>query len=210
MWFNANTTNMKYAVHQMAMRAVDYTFKREQSRYWTFIMTANEGNPFYCSDGGLDADLSSPHCKRIIGYSISQQWIQGPRKLLFDRGLDAGHEDYVYFALLRNEKDEVEKMELEKNAGISVGRFRALFPTDRTQWKYKSGVMSHTAFPWWTSQRFSQELPGSPYLNHDVYDLITDYVQGTLGSFNQTGASEAVAGLETQEQLVQRTDAKLK
>ena len=32
--------------------------------------------------------------------------------MLFDRGLDAGHEDYVYFALLRNEKDEVEKMEV--------------------------------------------------------------------------------------------------
>lgn len=71
MWFNANTRNMKYSVHQMAMRAVDYTFKREQSRYWTFIMTPNEGNPFYCSDG----DLSSQYCKRIIGYSISQQWI---------------------------------------------------------------------------------------------------------------------------------------
>lgn len=172
MWFNANTRNMKYAVHQMANRAVDYTFKREQSKYWTFVMAANEGNPFFCSEG----KLTEPNCKRIIGYSISQRWLQGPRKLIFDRGLDAGHEDYLYYALLRNVKDEIEKVELEKNSGMAVGRFRALFPKDRTLWKYKCGVMSHTAFPWWTSQRYSQEQAGSPYLNHDVYDLISDFV----------------------------------
>lgn len=113
MWFNANTRNMKYAVHQMAMRAVDYTFKREQSKYWTFVMTANEGNPFYCSDG----NMTEPYCKRIIGYSISQRWMQGPRHLLFDRGLDAGHEDYFYYALVRNDKDEIERIDLEQNSG---------------------------------------------------------------------------------------------
>jgi hypothetical protein len=111
MWFNSNTRNMKYAVNQMAMRAVDYTFKREQTKYWTFIMTANEGNPFFCSEG----DLNSPNCKRTIGYSVYRNWIQGPRRLLYDRGLDPNHEDYFYYALLRNDKGEVEKLDLEQN-----------------------------------------------------------------------------------------------
>ena len=66
--------------------------------------------------------------------------------------------------------------------------------------------MTHTAYPWWTSQRFSAELPGSPYLHHDVYELIADYIQGTLGEFKETGGTEAIARVETQKDLIARTD----
>ena len=205
LWFNAKTRNMKNAVHQMAMRAVDFTFKKEQSKYWAYVMAANEGNPFFCSEGDLDSEI----CKRIIGNAVSQRWISGPLELLFDRGLDSGHNDYFYYALLRTEDGKVERMDLEANHGMAVGRFRALFPTDRTLWKYKAGVMSHTGFPWWTSQRFSAELPRSPYEFHDVYDLIAEHVQKDLKSFVESGAEEKIAGLETQNELVARTDAKL-
>ena len=100
---------MRLAIEQMARRAVDYTFKREQGRYWAFVFSPKRGSPFYCSDG----ELTSPACKRVIGYAISQRWINGPRELLFDRGLDAGHLDSYFWALLRNEKDEVVRVNLE-------------------------------------------------------------------------------------------------
>lgn len=205
LWYNARTRNMKTAVHAMAMRAVDFTFKKEQSKYWAYVMAANEGNPFFCSEGDLDSEI----CKRIIGNAVSQRWISGPLELLFDRGLDTGHKDYFYYALLRTADGKVERMDLEANHGMAVGRFRALFPTDRSQWKYKAGVMSHTGFPWWTSQRFSAELPRSPYEFHDVYELIAEHVQKNLESFVESGADEKTAGLETQDALVARTDAKL-
>jgi hypothetical protein len=47
-------------------------------------------------------------------------------------------------------------------------------------------------------------------LNHDVYDLIADYVQENLEAFKESGGSEEVAGVETQKDMVKRTTDKLK
>lgn len=159
----------------------------------------------YCSEG----DLTNPLCQKVIGYSTAHGWTEAPAGLV-DRTLDAAHPNSTFYALLKDDKGEITKLDLDRAQGAATAAFKALFPADRAAWKYKAGVMSHARRPWWTPVRESAELAASPFRFHDTYEMIVDYAQKKLDKFKEAAGDESGLGLETQKEVNARNAAQLK
>jgi hypothetical protein len=192
-WITPNVNNVRSAVDTMARRAIDYTYKREQ-KYWSFMMSPIYGNAFFCSEG----ELTEPLCRKMLGYAVTVSWIQGPYGIYFNRGLDNGNRNYTQFALLRTKDGKIERVDYKPSTN-ELAKYRALFPNDKSQWKYTAGVLGHTGYPLFNSYKYTSESNSSPFRFHDCYDIVGEWVQ-SLGSAKKSEATEEVLGLETKKQ----------
>lgn len=158
--------NMKDAMTALIRSIYQTVIKRELDEAFMFMV--RETVPFYCSEGDMKADRT---CQRMIGYAIVNKWLL-PDKSFVNSYLSSASRHYKYMAIVVDNNDNVQRVNLTKNYQQSVAQFKALMEPEDSQ--YKTGIMGHTAMNQW-GKRYSSFQGAQKDL--DCYRAIAVYAQ---------------------------------
>lgn len=106
--------NMKDAMTALIRSIYQTVIKRELDEAFMFMV--RETVPFYCSEGDMKADRT---CQRMIGYAIVNKWLL-PDKSFVNSYLSSASRHYKYMAIVVDNKDNVQRVNLTKNYQQSV------------------------------------------------------------------------------------------
>ena len=190
--------NMKQALQNLGQAVYTQIVKKEKDEAYLFLV--RETTAFHCSEG----DLDKPLCQRMIGHAITSNWLL-PEKKMINKYLSSASKHYRHVAYLKDNKDEVTRLNLTKNYATSLAQFRAFVDSEDSQ--YVAGIIGHSAQNrWWAKH---SALRGAEK-NLDCLEIITTYAQKKLELFKDSGTDEKAAKVLVREKMEEKHKSALK
>jgi hypothetical protein len=204
-----STTNVRYAVDRLATIALNRfikTFEADGKKRFTWAIISQEGGPIYISE-----DMKSKDAQRLLGSCIIKNWMWAPKELsAMDGTIALGDPKYHYFALLKDDKGEITKMDLSLNLAAAKAQFNGMFPKNRNLWKHSAGLIGHTAKYGWRANVGKSAEPTNSWLYLDDVNMMpVQFAQKELKKLLEVSSDCEELGLETRKSVLERVKESL-
>lgn len=172
-------------------------------RRHAWAIVSRVGGPIYASEPFTDVNT-----QRILGWAILKDHMNAP-KPLFDLMIGSGTKEDFYYALVTDNNDKSEMINLGQDDGKARNQFEAMFPNGRQlDWKYRTGLYGNTRqYAWNRRQCKNAEPAGSIYKNENCYILPVKFAQTKHSALLEAKSDIGTLGLDTRTMMEARNKA---